>query len=93
MLTSIYNNVVKDYVSESQQRGYASSIEVMNKSHDLSNETVDLLHEVTSNSYPLVQEYYNLKKSLLKLKRFTLSDIMRLYRKRRSNFLGKRPFH
>ena len=75
VLSSIYNNVVKDYVLEANQRGYGSSIEVMNKSHDLSNETVDLLHRVTEKSYPIVQDYYTLKKSLLKLKKFTLSDI------------------
>ncbi|RAP34841.1 peptidase M3 [Candidatus Marinamargulisbacteria bacterium SCGC AG-439-L15] len=74
-ISSIFNSILRDYNTELVLRGYSSPVGVMNKSHDLSDKAVDLLHEVTTESYPLVQRYYKLKAKLLGLKELSLSDI------------------
>ena len=73
--THLFNTVTKDYVLETQLRGYTQPMQAMNTGNDLPDEVVDLLHEVTNESYDLVQRYYRIKKEVLKLKKMTLADI------------------
>ena len=75
ILAHTYNQIVKDCHTERTLRGYASDISVKNISNDLSDACVELLHDVTTQSYSLVQRYYKLKASLLNLPSFGLSDI------------------
>lgn len=75
LLTHIYNNVVKDYNTEKKLRGYASAISIRNSSQDLNDKAVQILHDVTTKSYPLVHRYYKLKSKLIKMPQLTLADI------------------
>jgi len=75
VLTNIFNNVIKDYNIERKLRGYSSPISMQNVHNDLSNEAVNALHDVTTDSYFLVQRYYRLKARLLKMPDMTLADI------------------
>jgi oligoendopeptidase F len=75
VLGSCLNYIVKDFNQEAILRGYSSSIAVRNTQNDLPDELVDLLHTVTSASYPLVQRYYAFKKRFLGLAEFSLADI------------------
>lgn len=73
--THLYNTIVKDYNIERKLRGYSTPIGVMNSGNDLDDKAVDVLHEVTRESYPLVHRYYRLKAKLCQLPTMTLSDI------------------
>ncbi len=75
IFTHIFNNILKDFNTERKLRGHKKAIHVRNNSNNLPNETIEILHEVTSKSNKLVQRYYTLKKKLLKLKTMTLADI------------------
>ncbi|MBI59645.1 peptidase M3 [bacterium] len=74
-ITHIFNSILKDFNTERKLRGYKLPIHVRNISNDLSDQTIDLLHNVTTQSNKLVQRYYRLKKELLGLNEMTLSDI------------------
>ena len=71
----IFNGVIKDYVSEKKVRGYTHPMQAMNLYNDLPDSVIDLLHQKTNESYNLVQRYYGIKKKILKLPDFSLSDI------------------
>jgi oligoendopeptidase F len=75
ILTHAYNNIVKDYNTERQLRGYTSPISIRNTGNDLDNAVVETLHSVTEASYPLVQRYYTIKRKILELETLTLADI------------------
>ena len=75
VLTHTFNNIVKDGAIERGLRGYKSGIAVRNIGNDLSDEAVEALHQVTTESYALVQRYYTLKAKLLNLPDMTLADI------------------
>ena len=74
-LTHIFNNVVKDCTVEQKLRGYPSAISVRNSGNDLDPAAVEALHEITTESYKLVQRYYRLKAKMLNLPELTLADI------------------
>lgn len=73
--THFFNTVLKDYVTESSLRGYTHPMQAMNTGNDLPDDVIDLLHEVTNESYGLVQRYYQIKKKVLKLDTLSLADI------------------
>lgn len=75
IISSIYNSVVKNFATEKELRGYKSAISVRNVGNDLSDESVEALHQATNESYALVQRYYKLKAKLLGIPDMTLSDI------------------
>jgi len=75
VISHTFNNIVKSHAIENQLRGYPSAISARNIGHDLEDKTVDVLHEVTQESYPLVQRYYTLKAQLLNLHDLSLADI------------------
>lgn len=74
-LTHCFNNIVKNEALENQLRGYTTPISPRNIGNDLSEEVVAVLHQITSESYVLVQRYYKLKAKLLNLPDMTLADI------------------
>ncbi len=74
-VSSLFNSIVKDYNIEKQLRNYPSPISIMNIGNDLADEAVAALHDVTTESYPLVHRYYKIKSKLLGLETFTLADI------------------
>ncbi len=75
IMTNVFNAVVKDYTVERIQRGYDNAIDVMNTHNDLPNQLVHMLHDITTASNTTVQDYYRIKKDLISLNDFTLSDI------------------
>ncbi|MBT5855653.1 M3 family oligoendopeptidase [bacterium] len=75
VFTQTFNAIVKDFNLERQKRGYESSISVMNEGNDLSDKAVQTLHDVTTESYKLVNRYYKIKKQILGLDELTLADI------------------
>jgi oligoendopeptidase F len=75
VLSHLYNQIVKDHNLERKKRGYNSPIAVRNAENDLTDKTIKVLHETTTESYPLVHRYYELKKKILKLPDMTLADI------------------
>ena len=75
VISKVFNTVLKDHALEKNLRGYTSDIGMMNIHNDLSDETIAILHDVTTESNTLVQRYYRLKKKLLKLDEMTLADI------------------
>ncbi len=75
ILASIYNNIVKDKHIEDELRGFEEPISAMNIHNDLTKEAVEALHQVTTESYALVNRYYKLKKKILGLEKLTLADI------------------
>lgn len=75
IISSIFNNIVKNHAIEKNLRKYDSAISVMNVGNDLDDEVVQVLHDVTTESYKLVHRYYKLKAKILKLDDMTLADI------------------
>ena len=75
IFTHIYNNILKSKSQEKTSRGYKSTINIKNIHNDLSDEVIELLHDVTKSSYPLVQRYYTLKKRIINCPDMTLADI------------------
>jgi len=75
VIGSLFNQIIKSVAIEKDLRGYQSSLQIKNISNDLDDKCIDTLHEVTTESYPLVHKYYALKKDLLNLPDMTLADI------------------
>ena len=75
VINHLYNALVKDYGIEIGLRGYENPISVMNTRNDLSDEAIQALNDVTTESYSLVNRYYKLKAKMLGLKDMTLADI------------------
>jgi len=75
IISTLYNQILKSVAIERDLRGYKTPIQAKNISNDLDDKTVQLLHDVTTDSNRLVHEYYELKKKLLNLPDMTLADI------------------
>ncbi|MEA3286471.1 MAG: M3 family oligoendopeptidase [Candidatus Marinimicrobia bacterium] len=75
VINHLYNALVKDHGIEVDLRGFKSPISVMNTHNDLSDEAIQALNEVTTESYTLVNRYYKLKAKILGLDTMTLADI------------------
>ena len=75
IFSSIFNNIVKDFNIERKLRGFASPITTKLVGKDLDEATIQTLHTITEESYPLVHRYYELKRKLLGLDELTLADI------------------
>lgn len=75
LFTHIFNNILKDFDTERDLRGFTTAINRRNVGNDLPDAVIETLHEVTRESYPLVERYYQLKSSILDLPDMTLADI------------------
>lgn len=75
VITHLYNSILKDHEVESKLRGYKEPMSAMNSHNDLDDKVVDLLQEITTESYSLVSRYYRIKKRILGLDEMTLADI------------------
>jgi oligoendopeptidase F len=64
-LTFIFNTILLDKATNDKLRGYPDWITSRNLSNQIEQETVDTLISTVTESYPLVQRYYKLKKELL----------------------------
>ncbi len=75
VINHLYNSLVKDHGIEVDIRGFDSPISTMNTHNDLSDEAIQALNDVTTESYSLVNRYYKLKAKLLGVDDMTLADI------------------
>ncbi|MFX1410764.1 MAG: M3 family metallopeptidase, partial [Promethearchaeota archaeon] len=75
IFTHIFNNVLKDWDLESKKKNFIKSLSRRNLENEVSDENVEILVKVTSESYHIVEKYYNLKKKLLKLPELHMSDL------------------
>jgi oligoendopeptidase F len=75
IINHLYNALVKDHGIEVDLRGYESPISTMNSHNDLSDQAIQALNDVTTESYSLVNRYYKLKAKMLGVKEMTLADI------------------
>jgi len=75
IINHLYNALVKDHGIEVDLRGYESPISTMNSHNDLSDQAIQALNDVTTESYALVNRYYKLKAKMLGMKEMTLADI------------------
>lgn len=75
VLTHAYTNIIKNAAIERELRGYKTPISPKNIHNDLSDDVVQMLHDVTTESNRLVQRYYKLKAKIINLPDLTLADI------------------
>jgi len=75
VINHLYNSLVKDFGIEVGLRGYKNPISMMNTSNDLSDEAIQALNDVTTESYSLVNRYYKIKAKMLGMDEMTLADI------------------
>ncbi len=75
IINHLYNSLVKDHGIEVGLRGFKHPISTMNTGNDLSDEAIQALNDVTTESYTLVNRYYKLKAKMLGLEDMTLADI------------------
>ena len=75
VINHLYNALVKDHGIEVDLRGFDQPISTMNTHNDLSDEAIQALNDVTTESYSLVNRYYKLKAKMLEMDEMTLADI------------------
>ena len=75
IFTKTFNAILKNHSTEKKLRGYKTDISMMNVGNDLDDTVIDILHQITEESYPLVHRYYKLKRKMLNLDQLTLADI------------------
>jgi len=75
VINHLYNALVKDHGIEVDLRGFKNPISTMNTHNDLSDEAIQALNDVTTESYTLVNRYYKLKAKMLGMTTMTLADI------------------
>ena len=83
LLGDLYKHLVQDWGNEGLKlRNYASPIAVRNMANDLSDPAVDALLSTCKKNVPVFQQYFQLKKRLLKLKAFHRYDLYAPYEAR-----------
>ncbi|MFX0105175.1 MAG: M3 family oligoendopeptidase [Candidatus Hodarchaeota archaeon] len=75
IFTHIFNNIIKNWDLESKRRNFKMPITRRNLENEVSDETVEILGKVTTESYHIVEKYYNLKRKLLNLPELHMSDL------------------
>jgi oligoendopeptidase F len=69
IITHIFNTILAEKMIEDRLRSYPSWISSRNLANELDEKTVTALVSSTTQRYDIVQQYYSLKKDLLKLDR------------------------
>ncbi len=75
IFTHIYNNILRDWDLECAKRNFKKPISRRNLENEVSDESVEVCGRVTTESYPIVEKYYNIKKKLLDLPELHMSDL------------------
>jgi len=75
IFTHIYNNILKNWDLESKRKNFVKPISRRNLENEVSDESVEILGKVTTESYHIVEKYYNLKRKLLNLSELHMSDM------------------
>lgn len=64
-LTFVFNTLLADKHTDDRLRGYPRWISSRNLANEIKDETVEILVDTVTGSYPLVQRFYRLKRRLL----------------------------
>ncbi|MFX0000891.1 MAG: hypothetical protein ACFE88_12340, partial [Candidatus Hermodarchaeota archaeon] len=75
IFTHIYNNILRDWDLECAKRNFDKPISRRNLENEVSDESVEVCGKVTTESYSIVEKYYNLKRELLNLPELHMSDL------------------
>ncbi|MFX1364772.1 MAG: M3 family metallopeptidase [Promethearchaeota archaeon] len=75
IFTHIYNNILRDWDLECTKRNFKNPISRRNLENEVSDESVEVCGRVTTESNPIVEKYYNIKKQLLNLPELHISDL------------------
>ncbi|MFX0082691.1 MAG: M3 family metallopeptidase [Candidatus Hodarchaeota archaeon] len=75
IFTHTFNNTLKSWDLECKKKNFNTPISRRNLENEVSDESVEILGEVTTKSYSIVEKYYNLKKKILNLPELHMSDI------------------
>ncbi|MFX0177205.1 MAG: M3 family metallopeptidase [Candidatus Hodarchaeota archaeon] len=75
IFTHIFNNVLKNWDLETKRKKFSKPISRRNLENEINDQSVEVLGRVTSESYHIVEKYYNLKKKLLDLPELHMSDL------------------
>ena len=75
IFTHIFNNILKNWDLECKRRNFKMPISRRNLENEVSDESVEILGKVTTESYHIVEKYYNLKRKLLNLSKLHMSDL------------------
>ncbi|MFW9929742.1 MAG: M3 family oligoendopeptidase [Candidatus Thorarchaeota archaeon] len=75
VFTHIFNNILKDWDIETKKKKYKTPISQRNLMNEVSDEIVDTVGKVTTESYTIVEKYYLLKKKVLGLTELHMSDL------------------
>lgn len=73
--TSVFNNIALDHAKEMEIRGYTHPMQSTNIGNELSDSAVENLMRVTEINYPLAQEYFKIKASLLGVNKLRNTDV------------------
>lgn len=91
MLGDLYKHLVQDWGNEGLQlRKYASPIAVRNMANDLPDEAVDALLTTCRKNVGIFQQYFLLKRRILKLKTFQRYDLYAPYREKTRRYTFSR---
>jgi len=75
VFTHIFTNILKNWDLEGKKRNFISPISRRNLQNEVSDEIVEILGQVTTESNIMVERYYNLKKKILNLPELRISDM------------------
>jgi oligoendopeptidase F len=70
VLTYIFNTLVEDHSIDDRLRSYRDPMDSRHLDNEIDKETVDTLMASCEDNFDMVEEYYNLKKGLLGVKKF-----------------------
>ena len=70
VLTYIFNTLVEDHSIDDRLRSYDDPMASRHLDNEIDKDTVDTLMTACENNFDMVEEYYNLKKRLLGVKKF-----------------------
>ncbi len=70
VLTYIFNILVEDHSIDDRLRSYRDPMDFRHLDNEIDKETVDTLMTSCESNFDMVEEYYNLKKGLLGVKKF-----------------------
>ena len=67
VITSIYNNIIKDHTMDIKRRKYSDAIAPRHLGNQITHDIVNTMMETTKKNYDILREYLKLKAKLLDL--------------------------
>jgi len=75
VLSTVFNTVALDHSQEMEIRGYSHPMQPTNLGNELSDEAIEHLMGVTERNFPLAQDYFRIKATLLGMKKLKNTDV------------------